>query len=490
MMVGHTIMALAHSLDLLMTGWEFVGICSFLLICFYGHRNTTVNNAFKVLAVYRISDAGLLLGAWLGHILWHNSQSFMFLRDADFKMHLHDGNQIGILIMTGFILLAAAGKSAQFPFTFWLSRAMEGPTPSSAVFYGAMSVHAGVFLLLRTYTIWTAAPGGPIIVGLIGITTTLIATGIARTQSNIKGQIAFSSAAQVGIIFVEVALGFKNFAMFHMAANASLRCYQLMTASSSVSNLLKYQSHSSFSAQISSRSIESFLPRRMINTLYIFCINEGFLEQTMKMIAWNPMRKIGQFLGALNFKGFGGTFFILLSAISATALSSFNIKISVAMFTFLIVAVSLASLFEITSFIRAWNSIMLANVLIAIQIMIFENHEIWQDLLLFLHGIVLFWIIGLVSIYKLTNSSTVLKALDSFHGRAERNPVYANILLICSLGIAGFPISGSYIGQDAVLHHAIGDYLWLALVLAFVFAINGLSAIRVYCKLCLGRRTP
>ncbi len=85
------------------------------------------------------------------------------------------------------VLLAALAKSAQFPFSSWLLRAMEGPTPSSAVFYGSLSVHLGAYLLMRTHTFWEMLPEVKVLIAFLGLTTAVSGTLISRTQSTIKG---------------------------------------------------------------------------------------------------------------------------------------------------------------------------------------------------------------------------------------------------------------------------------------------------------------
>lgn len=147
---------------------------------------------------------------------------------------------IGIFISAMF-LLSASAKSAQMPFSSWLPRAMEGPTPSSAIFYGSLSVHIGVFLLLRTFPFWEFQTSVRLAIAFLGASTMLIATGIARVQSSVKSQIAYASIAQIGIIFIEVSLGFEKFAPFHFAGNAFLRTYQLLVSPSVVSYLIREQ---------------------------------------------------------------------------------------------------------------------------------------------------------------------------------------------------------------------------------------------------------
>ncbi|MDZ7649119.1 MAG: proton-conducting transporter membrane subunit [Cytophagales bacterium] len=86
--------------------------------------------------------------------------------------HLQTHSWIGIFISL-MILISAAAKSAQLPFSTWLPRAMEGPTPSSAIFYGSLSVHIGVFILLRTFPFWEHQLSVRILIGLLGINNQL-----------------------------------------------------------------------------------------------------------------------------------------------------------------------------------------------------------------------------------------------------------------------------------------------------------------------------
>ena len=296
LMFGLTLLTVAGTLDILMAGWEFVGICSFLLISFYQTRINAVRNGFKVLTVYKFCDVGLLLGAWLSHLLWHDAQYFSILSSPEARAHLTEVGPFPLLVLSVMILIAAAGKSAQFPFSYWLSRAMEGPTPSSAIFYGALSVHAGVLLLHRVHPIWSATDYGPWMVGGLGLTTAFICSGISRVQSNIKGQIAYSSAAHVGLIFFEMALNLKSMAMLHLTANACLRCYQLLISPSVLAYLLRLQGSIDRPTRVMSQSIEKILPSKLAKTLYVFCIYDGFLEKIVYVLLWRPAKKLGQLL--------------------------------------------------------------------------------------------------------------------------------------------------------------------------------------------------
>jgi NADH:ubiquinone oxidoreductase subunit 5 (subunit L)/multisubunit Na+/H+ antiporter MnhA subunit len=206
---------MSGSIDMLFAGWEIVGISSFLLIAFYRQRVQPVRNALRAYTVYRFCDIGLLLGAWMSHLLFHESDHFSNLSVLFEHTAAQPASYPALLVMSLLIFVAASGKSAQFPFCFWLPRAMEGPTPSSAIFYGALSVHLGVFLLLRTMPIWSYHILTRSVLFLIGLLTVVIASLAEKTQSNIKGQVAYASITQVGFMFMELAFGLETLVLVH-----------------------------------------------------------------------------------------------------------------------------------------------------------------------------------------------------------------------------------------------------------------------------------
>ena len=107
---------------------------------------------------------------WMMHHLTHQNISFTQLAEAKTMANQLQHGEMAIFI-TVMIAIAAMAKSAQLPFTSWLPRAMEGPTASSAIFYGSLSIHIGVFLLLRTYPFWQDMLWMKILIAVIGITS-------------------------------------------------------------------------------------------------------------------------------------------------------------------------------------------------------------------------------------------------------------------------------------------------------------------------------
>ena len=137
----------------------------------------------------------------------------------------HQAFVVGLLL-----LVAAAGKSALVPFSGWLPRAMEGPTPSSAVFYGALSVHLGAFLLLRVSPLLEQSPGSPAHRRRAGADHRRFAYLAGSVQTDIKSALSYASLSQVGIIVAEIGLGFRYVALVHLLGHACLRTLQFLRA--------------------------------------------------------------------------------------------------------------------------------------------------------------------------------------------------------------------------------------------------------------------
>ncbi len=287
------------NLETLFIGWEALGISSFLLIAFYRNRYLPVKNAVKVFSIYRIGDIGLILAIWLNHHLWHQNINFMHFNSFSPSVVQQHAQSISGILVSFFIILAASAKSAQLPFSSWLPRAMEGPTPSSAIFYGSLSVHLGVFLLLRTFPFWENQPVIRFFIFLLGLLTSIFSNMIARTQSSVKSQIAYSSITQIGLIFIELSLGFNLLALFHLAGNAFLRTYQLLVSPSVVSYLIRNQFYHFTPKQ---GFFYRYFSRKIVYSVYVICLKELNLGLFMNTIYWRPLKYLSHFFDFLSVK--------------------------------------------------------------------------------------------------------------------------------------------------------------------------------------------
>lgn len=229
--LGMIVAALAGTIETMLVGWELAGLSSVLLVAFFHERHAPVRNGMRVWSVYRVTDVALLLAVLaLHHLSGGGDLERLTATGGGEMQQTLTPNQV--LVIGLLLMIAAAGKSALVPFSGWLPRAMEGPTPSSAIFYGALSVHLGVFLLLRV--------GPPLersfllsaVMVLWGVTTALYGAICARVQTDIKSAIAFATITQVGLIVVEIGMGLYSLALLHLIGHACLRTLQLVRAPS------------------------------------------------------------------------------------------------------------------------------------------------------------------------------------------------------------------------------------------------------------------
>ena len=493
---GLNLIVLSGSIDMLFAGWEIVGISSFLLIAFYRHRPQPVRNALRAYTIYRFCDVGLLVGTWMSHLLFHESQHFSQLLVMFDNHDIPPAGYAGLSIMSWLIILAASGKSAQFPFSFWLPRAMEGPTPSSAIFYGALSIHLGVFLLLRTMPIWSYNYLPRLIVLSIGLLTVFVASLSEKTQSNIKGQVAYASIAQVGIMFVELALGLEDLVLLHFMGNAFLRCYQLLVSPSIVAHLLRVEGNVDSDFYIKSdqkmsflpASIRNSLPEVLQNTLYVFALQEGQLELLVRKILWQPLKNLGNQLNGLSLwiKVLAGLVLLMIIAIAEAGVSSvaktyLSMPVSLAM-----AVVSLSAFSNKHSPGQVWHSITLSSVLAGVAVWMMAPTA-GEDVLLFLSGILPSWALGMLALRVLLRHDDFAASPFVFRAFAETRPGWALVLFLSFLGLVGFPITPAFLGEDLLLSHASSQHPWFALPITVSFVINGIAAARVYLRLCMGK---
>lgn len=484
--IGYNITVLSGNFETLFIGWEILGISSFLLIAFYRNRYLPVKNAIKVFSVYRIGDIGLILAMWASHHLWHENITFLKLNNYELvHEHLQNHSFTGVFISL-MILVAAAAKSAQLPFSSWLPRAMEGPTPSSAIFYGSLSVHVGVFLLLRTFPFWEYQISVRILIGLVGLLTSLVASMIARVQSSVKSQIAYSSIAQIGLIFIEVALGLEKLALFHFAGNAFLRTYQLLVSPSIVSYMIREQFYNFVPRQ---NTIEDSLPKKLEYSIYLLSLKEWNLDLFMDYILWKPLKKVGRKLDFLTVKRLLLLFIpayiigLVLYNIQEKLPSNIHFYLPI-LFSFIGLIMVLKAFSERKSARMSWLLIILNHFWITLAISFNERFEM-EEVIFYLAGVVIMGTIGFMAIGRLKTLENKLD-LNKFYGHSYEHPKIAMVFLLACLGLTGFPITSTFIGEDLIFSHIHEDQIFLAFFISSSFILGGIAVIRLYARVFLG----
>lgn len=291
------LLVFAGGLDFAFFGWELVGLTSTLLIAFFHQRAGPVRHAFRAYITYRICDFGFLAAAvWL-----HHAGQLAAAPQGDFPwwtinvpVHARDAAIVGFLL-----LWATLGKAGQVPFGGWLPRAMEGPTPSSAIFYGAISVHLGPYLLLRSAGILEAVPVVAHAVIGVGLVTAVHGTLVGRVQTDIKSRLAYATMAQVGLIFAEIGWGFRYLALVHIAGHAALRCLQILRSPSIVHDYFRFERKLGGTLPRLGRHYEKFLPQPLQLWLYRGALERGFLDALLTDRILHPIIKLSRRIDTL-----------------------------------------------------------------------------------------------------------------------------------------------------------------------------------------------
>lgn len=209
-------------------GWEGVGLASYLLIGFWQHKPSAAAAAKKAFVINRVGDIGLSLGTALIFVTF-GSTSFAVVSAAS------HGASSGVLTGIGLLLLlAACGKSAQFPLQTWLLDAMEGPTPVSALIHAATMVTAGVYLIVRSNFIFSLTEDARTAVIIVGCITLLMGAVIGCAKDDIKKALAGSTMSQIGYMVLAAGLGPAGyaFAIFHLLTHGFFKANMFLGAGS------------------------------------------------------------------------------------------------------------------------------------------------------------------------------------------------------------------------------------------------------------------
>ena len=292
---GALLVFTADSLDLLIAGWELVGITSVLLIGFFQYRPDPVRNALRVFGTYRIADLFMLVAVFLAHH-WFGTASWGGMFTGEWPGHINNLNGTSATVIAVLLVFAASGKSSQGPFCGWLPRAMEGPTPSSAVFYGAISVHAGAYLLLRVEPLIHSSLIATSIVIFIGLTTAFLGTMVHRTCADAKTSLAYASQTQLGLIFAEIGFGWTNFAIIHLVSHAMLRTLQFLRSPSMLRDYNRVHAAAGGKIDPTGEHYESLLPKPLQIWLYRFALGRGFYDAILDRFIIAPVMGVARFL--------------------------------------------------------------------------------------------------------------------------------------------------------------------------------------------------
>lgn len=222
------LLVLADSYLLLYVGWEGVGLASYLLIGFWNHRPEYATAAKKAFVLNRIGDVGLGLAIMA---------MFVVFGAVDFDTVLNgapDASEGWLTFIGLMLLLAACGKSAQFPLQSWLGDAMAGPTPVSALIHAATMVTAGVYLVVRSGAVFEGAPSAQLAVVVVGAITLVFGAIVGCAKDDIKKALAASTMSQIGYMMLAAGLGPIGYAyaIFHLVTHGFFKAGMFLGAGS------------------------------------------------------------------------------------------------------------------------------------------------------------------------------------------------------------------------------------------------------------------
>ena len=212
----------------LYVGWEGVGLASYLLIGFWNQKPAYATASKKAFVMNRIGDMGLSFAIMIAFATL-GTVSFSGVEEAS-----HTASEAALTAIGVMLLVAATGKSAQFPLQAWLGDAMAGPTPVSALIHAATMVTAGVYLIIRSNFIFDAAPTAQLLVVIVGAITLLFGAFIGTAKDDIKKALAASTMSQIGYMILGAGLGPAGyaFAIMHLLTHGFFKAGMFLGAGS------------------------------------------------------------------------------------------------------------------------------------------------------------------------------------------------------------------------------------------------------------------
>ena len=212
----------------LYVGWEGVGLASYLLIGFWNQKPAYATASKKAFVMNRIGDMGLSFAIMIAFASL-GAVSFSGVEEAS-----HHASEVALTAIGIMLLIAAAGKSAQFPLQAWLGDAMAGPTPVSALIHAATMVTAGVYLIVRSNFIFDAAPTAQLLVVIVGAITLMFGALVGTAKDDIKKALAASTMSQIGYMILGAGLGPAGyaFAIMHLLTHGFFKAGMFLGAGS------------------------------------------------------------------------------------------------------------------------------------------------------------------------------------------------------------------------------------------------------------------
>jgi NADH:ubiquinone oxidoreductase subunit 5 (chain L)/Multisubunit Na+/H+ antiporter, MnhA subunit len=470
-------------------GWELLGLSSVLLIAFYEHRSGPLKNGLRILFIYEFGDIfffSLILLLLFFHIDDITKLSLIQEYGCEWAMFL--------------LIVACFFKSGIFPWIY-LPRAMEGPTPSSAIFYGSLSSHIPIFLLLHVWPqewtfpaywpeVWTIThPANAIVLAIvICVFSAFVTTMMSRQRSDAKNTIAYATTTQLAIIYIEIFFGLYTLALVHVVSHGIYRTFELLRTPS-LFHL--YHTMETRRSRMTSTGnyLKLILPERLRSWLYSLTINEfGFLSRSFDLI--------DQFLG-LKFQSFDKKSTGSFSISVASAWIIFNAVLFVINRNHFDVKdkllLSLAVGFSILCFcnIRKIRMFFVTLVCSAWTVALVQEEQLikhvdstnqWYWVFVIVLAIA-FVVIAFYSVYVPSEGN---EKYTSYTAKLSRSSLTNALLFILGLTIVGVPGLGTFVGWEYLVHHTVTIAPYVVLKGFFILKVNTVLVFLFYFSNFLG----
>jgi NAD(P)H-quinone oxidoreductase subunit 5 len=251
----------------------------------------------RAFVTYRICDVGILAASVVVHHAVGDGD-FDRLFTVDWPHGTCRVPAATATVVSLLLVFASLGKTAQVPFSGWLPRAMEGPTPSSAIFYGALSIHAGAYVLLRCGPLLDEAPLARLALIVIGAGTALHAALVGRVQTDLKSVLAYASMTQASLILVEIGFGWRVIPLVHVVGHAVVRSLQILRSPSALHDRHELEAALGGHPGPGGQWPISVLPRSWQNALYRVALDRGYEEAFVARFVVGPVTRLLGFVAA------------------------------------------------------------------------------------------------------------------------------------------------------------------------------------------------
>lgn len=270
------LLLLADNLLLMFIGWYSTCTCVYTMIAYAYSQPVAAFNATRVFLAHRLGDACLLMGIGFSYS-WLGSVNLLEINQMVKDLELNEVTSLALCFTT-----AAGVRSAQFPFSAWLSRAMEAPTLGCAAFFGALFSHSGIFLLINVRTVLEQSTLAMTVLILAGALTAVYGWVVSLTQTDLKSSIGFAIVGQLGLMFIACGLGWWQIAAWYALVHSVLRTYQLLH----LPRFLQQTQH------LPATPIMVSLAR--IRWAYVASIQRFWLDPLTDWLLVNPILRLGK----------------------------------------------------------------------------------------------------------------------------------------------------------------------------------------------------